>query len=41
MNKEDRISLIKYRIVKAEETLKEVNILIKNELWNTAVNRIY
>ncbi|MGM0580678.1 MAG: HEPN domain-containing protein [Bacteroidota bacterium] len=41
MNNEDRISLVKYRLVKAEETLKEVNILIKNELWNTAVNRIY
>ena len=41
MNNEDRISLVKYRIVKAEETLKEVEILIKNNLWNTAVNRIY
>lgn len=41
MNNEDRISLVKYRIVKAEETLKEVEILIKNNLWNTAINRIY
>lgn len=41
MNNEDRISLVKYRIGKAEETLKEIDILIKNELWNTAVNRIY
>lgn len=32
---------IKYRIQKANETIKEVEILIDNKLWNTAVNRMY
>jgi len=41
MNHEDRISLVNYRISKAEQTLKEVDVLIGNYLWNTAVNRIY
>jgi uncharacterized protein (UPF0332 family) len=27
--------------MKARETLKEVDILMENELWNTAINRLY
>ena len=41
MNKKDRLELAKYRILKARETYNEVAILIKNELWNTAINRLY
>lgn len=26
---------------RANETLREINILIENQLWNTAVNRLY
>jgi uncharacterized protein (UPF0332 family) len=32
---------INYRIQKAKDTVAEVEILIKNEYWNTAVNRMY
>lgn len=33
--------LINYRISRAKETLKEVQLLLENGLWNTAVNRLY
>ncbi len=32
---------IKYRILRANETISEVKILIDNKLWNTAINRMY
>lgn len=32
---------INYRLQKARETISEVEILIENQLWNTAVNRMY
>jgi uncharacterized protein (UPF0332 family) len=41
MNQQDREELIRYRISKAKETLKEVYVHIDNGLWNTAVNRLY
>jgi uncharacterized protein (UPF0332 family) len=41
MNPEERQELVKYRLNKAKETLKEVDILIKNKLWSTSVNRLY
>ena len=41
MNQQERQELVKYRIAKARETFKEVDLHIKNELWNTAVNRLY
>lgn len=41
MNEKDRHDLINYRITKARETFDEVSLHIKNELWNTAVNRLY
>lgn len=41
MNQQDREELIRYRISKAKDTLQEVNLHIENELWNTAVNRLY
>ena len=41
MNESDRKELVSYRLNKANQTLKEIDILLKNELWNTAVNRMY
>lgn len=41
MNQQEREELIKYRLVKARDTFKEVELLIENKLWNTAVNRLY
>lgn len=32
---------INYRLQRANETLAEVEIHIKNKFWNTAVNRLY
>jgi uncharacterized protein (UPF0332 family) len=41
MTDAERKEIIKYRISRAHETLNEVDILIENKLWNTAVNRLY
>ncbi|MFC2126695.1 HEPN domain-containing protein [Bacteroidota bacterium] len=41
MNEQERIELIHYRLNRAKDTLKEVDIHISNELWNTAINRLY
>lgn len=41
MNEQERDELIKYRIDRAKTTLKEVGLHIENELWATAVNRLY
>ncbi|CAN5730054.1 HEPN domain-containing protein [soil metagenome] len=32
---------INYRIGKAKETLRAAQVLIENNLWNSAVNRLY
>ena len=32
---------IKYRIQRANESIQEVETHIKNEYWNTAINRMY
>ena len=37
----DRKEIVSYRMSRAQETIREVNILIDNQLWNTAVNRLY
>ncbi|KAF0201323.1 MAG: putative conserved protein related to C-terminal domain of eukaryotic chaperone [Bacteroidetes bacterium] len=37
----DKSDLIKYRLTRAKETLGEIHLHVENELWNTAVNRIY
>src|SRR5271165_6698163 len=41
MNDQQRQDLIIYRIRKAKETLAEAESHIQNELWNSAVNRLY
>lgn len=30
-----------YRLQRAKETIKEVQVLIDNKFWNTAINRLY
>jgi len=32
---------VKYRRQRANETIQEIDILISNKLWNTAINRMY
>lgn len=41
MNESERSDLVCYRISKANETMKEIEILVENKLWGTAVNRLY
>ena len=41
MNEIERSELVLYRLTKAQETLSEIDLLIDNQLWNTAVNRLY
>ena len=41
MDKETREAIVTYRLENAHKTLNEVPMHIQNELWNTAVNRIY
>jgi uncharacterized protein (UPF0332 family) len=32
---------VRYRLNRAKETISEVEVLIQNEFWNTAINRMY
>ncbi len=41
MNRQERKDLVIYRITRAKDTLKEVEILIENKLWSTVINRLY
>jgi uncharacterized protein (UPF0332 family) len=41
MTNEQKQDLIQYRFVNAQKTLAEVDVLIQNNLCNTAVNRLY
>ena len=41
MNKEERDAIVAYRREKAHKTLNKIPVLIENEMWNTAVNRLY
>ena len=41
MNKREKQELIAYRLRRARETIDEVDFLINNRLWNTAINRMY
>lgn len=36
-----REDYIKYRLLKANETISEIKVLLENKFWNTAVNRMY
>jgi uncharacterized protein (UPF0332 family) len=37
----ERHEMVSYRVNRAQETLHEVQLLIDNELWTTAINRLY
>jgi len=41
LRKEERDAIVKIRLQQAKDTFAEINILIDNELWRTAVNRMY
>ncbi len=41
MNENERKELVKYRLSRAKDTLKEVDLHVSNKLWNTAINRLY
>ncbi len=41
MNEANRKEIVKYRLSRAHDTLQELEILVENQLWNTAVNRLY
>ena len=41
MRNSEKNELVIYRLNRAKETLREINIHIENELWNTAINRLY
>ena len=41
INEKNKESLINYRLQQAEETISEIQILLDNKLYRTAVNRIY
>jgi len=41
MTSNERNELVIYRINKAKETFSEIDLLIQNRLWNTAINRLY
>lgn len=41
MNEYTPEDYIQYRINRAVETIKEVEVHIQNEFWNTSINRMY
>jgi uncharacterized protein (UPF0332 family) len=41
IDKETRNAIVSYRLENAHKTLNEIPIHIENELWNTAINRLY
>lgn len=41
MTDSERRELVNYSLSKAKSTLEEVNLHISNELWGTAINRLY
>jgi hypothetical protein len=41
MKKDERENYITYRLKKATETLDDAALLIDNQKWNSAINRLY
>lgn len=41
MNEDVRQDIVAYRLRKANQLLHDVDVLIENELWNSAINRMY
>ncbi len=40
MTNEEKLDFVRYRFANAKKTFAEVDVLIQNELYNTAVNRL-
>ena len=38
---EERKDVVQYRMEKAKNTFSEITLLVNNELWHTAANRLY
>jgi uncharacterized protein (UPF0332 family) len=41
MTEQERNDLVGFRIKKAKDTLRDTAILIENQLWSVAINRLY
>ena len=41
MNNLQRQAYIKYRVEKADETFEVAELLVNNQKWNSAINRLY
>ena len=41
LNEEKRNAIVAYRLERSQKTLEEIPILIRNELLNTAISRLY
>ena len=41
MTEKNSEEYVRYRIARARETLDEINLLLENKLWNTAISRMY
>ena len=41
IEEKDRESLIKYRLIQANETILDVELLVENKRYRSAINRIY
>jgi uncharacterized protein (UPF0332 family) len=41
LTEEEKKSIVIYRLAKAKETFAEISILIDNNLWRNAANRLY
>ena len=41
LSEEDKNSLVAYRLKKGKETFAELPILVENNLWRNAANRLY
>ncbi|MDR3220026.1 MAG: HEPN domain-containing protein [Dysgonamonadaceae bacterium] len=41
LTEEERKSIINFRLEKAKGTFSEIKILIENDLWGNAINRLY
>jgi uncharacterized protein (UPF0332 family) len=41
LSNEDRKHVVQFRIEKAKNTFSEISLLISNDLWHTAANRLY
>ncbi len=41
MNDQDRNAIVNHRLKRANSTLFEVDVLIENNMYNTAISRLY